>query len=109
MIGHARLACDGAGHWLGGLARVEQVGQRGEVKVAASGDRSLSESVRASGEFWYIYSTRVGVLFVYFISVNGRWRAQSHPGGHTSPNEPPTGLLVLGEANFCKGLIKERG
>ena len=59
MVGHARLACDGAGHWLGGLARVEQVGQRGEVKVAASENRSLSESVRASGECWSVYSTRV--------------------------------------------------
>ena len=51
MVRHARLACDEAGHWLGGLARVEQVGQRGGVKVAASENRSLSESVRASGEF----------------------------------------------------------
>ena len=59
MVGHARLACSESGHWLGGLARVEQVGQRGEVKVAASENRSLSESVRASGEFWAIYSTQV--------------------------------------------------
>ena len=73
MVGHARLACDGAGHWLGGLARVEQVGQRGEVKVAASENRTLSESVRASGEFWLIYSTRVrgGEVsgFYLFISL----------------------------------------
>jgi hypothetical protein len=51
MVGHARLACGGSGHWLGGLARVEQVGQREEVKGAASENRTLSESVRASGEF----------------------------------------------------------
>ena len=75
MVRHARLACDEAGHWLGGLARGEQVGQRGEVKVAASENRSLSESVRASGEFWYIYSTQVrgGVsgfcLFVLLMST----------------------------------------
>ena len=59
MVGHVRLACDEAGHWLGGLARAEQVVRRGEAKVAASEDRSLSESVRASGEKLHIYSTRV--------------------------------------------------
>ena len=66
MVGHARLACDEAGHWLGGLARVEQVGQRGEVKVAASENRTLSESVRASGEFWYGCVSGV----VFFLKVN---------------------------------------
>ena len=50
MVGHARLACNESGHWLGGLARVEQVGQREEVKGAASENRTLSESVRASGK-----------------------------------------------------------
>ena len=59
MVGHVCLTCDEAGHWLGGLARAEQVGRREEAKVAASENRSLSESVRASGEFWLIYSTRV--------------------------------------------------
>ena len=108
MVGHARLACNESGHWLGGLARVEQVGQREEVKVAASENRSLSESVRASGEFWSIYSTRVkggglGVLFICFINVNGRWRAQSHPGGHTSPNEPPTGATGVDTLNVLQG------
>ena len=100
MVGHARLACDGAGHWLGGLARVEQVGQREEVKGAASENITLSASVRASGECWSVYSTRVrggfsGVLFVCVINVNGRWSAESHPDGHTSPCEPPTGLRGL--------------
>ena len=50
MVGHARLACDEAGHWITRLARAEQVGRRGEVKVAASEDRALSESVRARGK-----------------------------------------------------------
>ena len=42
MVGHARLACDGAGHWMSGLARAEQVSQREEVKGAASENRTLS-------------------------------------------------------------------
>ena len=42
MVGHARLTCDEAGHWLSGLARAEQVGRREEVKVAASENRTLS-------------------------------------------------------------------
>ena len=50
MVGHARLACDGAGHWMSRLARAEQVSQREEVKGAASENRTLSESVRASGK-----------------------------------------------------------
>ena len=59
MVGHVCLTCDEAGHWLGGLARAGQVDQRGGAKVAASENRSLSESVRASGEFGVIYSTQV--------------------------------------------------
>ena len=42
MVGHARLACDEAGHWLSGLARAEQVVRREEVKGAASENRTLS-------------------------------------------------------------------
>ena len=50
MARHARLACDEAGHWMSSLARAEQVAivRRGEVKVAASEDRSLSLTCRAS-------------------------------------------------------------
>ena len=40
MVGHARLACDEAGHWLSGLARAEQVSQREEVKGAASENKN---------------------------------------------------------------------
>ena len=36
MVGHARLACGGDGHWMSRLARAGQVGRREEVKVAAS-------------------------------------------------------------------------
>ena len=50
MVGHARLACDEAGHWISRLARVEQVGRREEVNVAASENGTLSESVRARGK-----------------------------------------------------------
>ena len=50
MVGHARLACNEAGHWASRLARAEKVGRRGEVKVAASENRTLSESVRARGK-----------------------------------------------------------
>ena len=49
MVRHARLACDEAGHWLSGLARAEQVVRREEVKVAASENRTLSLTCRASG------------------------------------------------------------
>ena len=49
MVGHARLACDEAGHWMSRLARAEQVGRREEVKVAASENRTLSESVQPLG------------------------------------------------------------
>jgi hypothetical protein len=50
MVGHARLACDEGGHWISRLARAEQVGRREEVKVAASENRTQSESVRVRGE-----------------------------------------------------------
>ena len=50
MVGHARLACDEAGHWMSGLARAEQVSQREEVKGAASENRTLSLTCRASGQ-----------------------------------------------------------
>ena len=42
MVGHARLACDGAGHWMSRLARAEQVSQREEVKGAASENKRNS-------------------------------------------------------------------
>ena len=72
MVGHARLACDEAGHWLGGLARVEQVGWREEVKVTASENRTLSESVRASCKRMLFLAQKqrpggLGVLFIYFL------------------------------------------
>ena len=73
MVGHARLACDEAGHWMSRLARAEQVGRREEVKVAASENRTLSESVLPK---------------------------KNEPVGHTSPNEPPTGLSVSYDTNF---------
>ena len=40
MVGHARLACDGAGHWMSRLARAEQVSQREEVKGAGLGEQN---------------------------------------------------------------------
>ena len=40
MVGHTRLVCDGAGHWMSGLARAEQVSQREEVKGAASENKN---------------------------------------------------------------------
>ena len=48
MVRHARLACDEAGHWMSSLARAEQVVRREEVKGAASEDRTLSLTCRAS-------------------------------------------------------------
>ena len=110
MVRHARIACDEAGHWMSGLARAEQVVRREEVKRAASEDRTLSLTCRASEKKRGLFlapKKALGVLFICFINVNGRWRAQSHPSGHTSPNEPPAGLRVPGGANFCKGLRSE--
>ena len=49
MVGHARLACVEAGHWMSRLARAAQVDRREEVKVAASENslRTLSVGERA--------------------------------------------------------------
>ena len=46
FVAAGRLACDEARHWISRLARAEQVGWREEVKVAASENRTLSESVQ---------------------------------------------------------------
>ena len=50
LIGHACLACDEAGHWMGRLAELNKsAGETSEVKIAASENagRTLSESVSA--------------------------------------------------------------
>ena len=113
MVRHARLACDEAGHWMSSLARAEQVVRREEVKGAASENKnSIADRFPKGLKIEQVINSThkkkdLGVLFICFINVNGRWRAQSHPGGHTSPNEPPTGLSVNIFTNFCKGLRSE--
>ena len=109
MVGHARLACDEAGHWLSGLARAEQVSQREEVKGAASENKnSIADRFPKGLKIEQVINSThkkkdLGVLFICFINANGRWRAQSHPGGHTSPNEPPTGATGVNTLTVLKG------
>ena len=113
MVGHARLACDEARHWLSGWARAEQVSQREEVKGAASENKnSIADRFPGGLKIKQVINSThkrkdLGVLFICFINVNGRWRAQSHPGGHASPNEPPPGLRVPGGTNYLIGLRSE--
>ena len=105
--------CDEAEHWMRRLERAAQVGRREEVKVAASENRTLSESVRASGarhlkkkeEEGDNFNKKNGFRGYLFcaVKVNGCWRAESHPGGHTSPNAADRPERSC-NPNFCKGL-----
>ena len=50
MVGHARLACDEARHWMSGLARAEQVGRPRQHKVKGPTDnRTLSLTASRKG------------------------------------------------------------
>ena len=90
MVGHARLTCDEAGHWMSCLAKAAQVGRREEVKVAASKNKTLSESVRArlGGKqkkrdiFLTHRKEGFGVIFFCVIKVNGRWRGLNARSGY---------------------------
>ena len=118
MIGHVRLTYDEAGHCMSRLARVEQACRREEVKGAGGlGEqnyilerrpevqkrRECKREGHGRGFGFMLFcvikrSTAVRGLSMRAIEV------EATGGGHTSPNEPPTGLRVIYDTDFLRGL-----
>ena len=111
MAGHTRLAYDAPGYWVSRFVRAEQVGRRGEVKVAGSENWTLVGGRAA------VRQTKEGVFLqtkdkVFREGHRGRWRAERFVifvGGLRAiqaatrdPNGPPNAT----DTNICLPPIK---